>query len=332
MAWRAAAAGWRCGWRRLPRWQARYSSCWSSGVAAGGLAAGNWPATMPVGACSTGTCLASGLPEWPNTRACSPTGAPGREQPMSSSNAGRPAGSAAAGREAGSAEPTVEQRAAAAAVLRMISGIHISRAVYVAAELGIADHLADGPMSAGQLARATQAHEPSLYRVLRLLASLGVLAEQDDRSFGLTVLGERLRTGEPASVRSWAMLVDALGGAEPVKLNETSGGWIYPTGLLGLDGGAGLVEPHLGWQGRGKRAPSAEPVGPGGEGAIEDELAAGLDGPCGAVVDRGRGVEPDPGMAVLGVVVGEEEVAECACVLQGGEGAGEDGAVLEGLE
>jgi hypothetical protein len=34
-------------------------------------------------------------------------------------------------------------------------------------------------------------------------------------------------------------------------LNETSGGWIYLTGLLGLDGGAGLVDPHLGWQGRG---------------------------------------------------------------------------------
>src|SRR5271165_2661437 len=42
-----------------------------------------------------------------------------------------------------------------------------------------------------------------------------------------------------------------LPSAEPVKLNETSGGWIYPTGLLGLDGGAGLVDPHLGWQGRG---------------------------------------------------------------------------------
>ena len=43
-------------------------------------------------------------------------------------------------------------------------------------------------------------------------------------------------------------------------------------------------------------------------------------------------MEPDPGMAVLVVVVGEEQVAECACVVQGGEGAGEDGAVLEGLE
>jgi hypothetical protein len=42
-------------------------------------------------------------------------------------------------------------------------------------------------------------------------------------------------------------------------------------------------------------------------------------------------VQPDPGMAVLIVVVGEEDVAECACVVQGGEGAGEDRAVFEGL-
>jgi hypothetical protein len=109
-------------------------------------------------------------------------------------------------------KPTEEEQAAAAAVLRMIWGLHISRAVYVAAELGIADALAPGPLSSAQLAAATSAHEPSLYRVLRLLASLGVLTESEDRLFGLTVLGDRLRTGVPASMRSWAMLVDSLGG------------------------------------------------------------------------------------------------------------------------
>jgi SAM-dependent methyltransferase len=110
------------------------------------------------------------------------------------------------------AEPTQEERAAAAAVLRMIQGLHVSRAVYLAAELGIADRLADGPVSAADLARATQAHEPSLHRVLRLLASLGVLTEDEPGRFGLTLLGERLRTGVPASVRSWALLTDAVGG------------------------------------------------------------------------------------------------------------------------
>ena len=76
----------------------------------------------------------------------------------------------------------------------MIWGMHISRAVYAAAELGIADLLAEGPVSAQELARVTRTHEPSLYRVLRLLAALGVFDERYPRSFGLTVLGDRLRT------------------------------------------------------------------------------------------------------------------------------------------
>jgi SAM-dependent methyltransferase len=110
------------------------------------------------------------------------------------------------------AAPTSEERAAAAAVLRMIGGVHVSQAVYVAAELGVADLLAAGPMTAGQLAVATATDEPSLFRVLRLLASLGVLREQPDESFGLTVLGERLRSNVPASMRSWAQLVESCGG------------------------------------------------------------------------------------------------------------------------
>jgi hypothetical protein len=94
-------------------------------------------------------------------------------------------------------EPTAEERAAAAAMLQLIGGLHISRALYAVAELGIADGLAGGPMSSAKLARATGTHEPSLYRV--------------PRTFSLTILGDRLRTGVPASVRSWAMLSDVVG-------------------------------------------------------------------------------------------------------------------------
>src|ERR1700691_6652934 len=114
-------------------------------------------------------------------------------------------------------QPTAEERAAATAMLRMIWGIHISRAIYAAAELGIADRLAAGPLGSAELAESTQSHEPSLYRVLRLLASLGVLAEGEHRSFGLTVLGDRLRGDVPASMRSWAMLVEAIGGGRAVE-------------------------------------------------------------------------------------------------------------------
>jgi O-methyltransferase domain/Dimerisation domain len=131
---------------------------------------------------------------------------------MSRGDIDQSGGRAGVGQEAGGAEPTQEERAAAAAVLQMIWGIHMSRAVYMVAKLGIADLLADAPMTAAQLAEATQAHEGSLYRVLRLLAALGVLTEHDHRSFSLTILGERLRADVPASMRSWAMLVESVGG------------------------------------------------------------------------------------------------------------------------
>jgi hypothetical protein len=46
-----------------------------------------------------------------------------------------------------------DAQAAGAAVLRMIQGLHISRAVYVAARLGIADLLAAGPRPSVELAQ-----------------------------------------------------------------------------------------------------------------------------------------------------------------------------------
>ena len=145
---------------------------------------------------------------------------------MSRSDIDQSAGRADATRGAGGAEPTTEESAAAAAVLRLIWGTQMARAVYVMAKLGIADLLADAPLSAAQLAQATQVHEPSLYRVLRLLASLGVLTEHDHRSFSLTSWGERLRADVPASMRSWAMLVESAGGLrswEPIIETVTTG-------------------------------------------------------------------------------------------------------------
>ena len=108
-------------------------------------------------------------------------------------------------------DPTQEERAAATTLLRMIWGLHISRAVYLAAELGIADLLARGEQTAAALAESHPDREPALYRVLRLLAALGVLTEPRPRSFGLTVLGDRLRSDVPASMRNWAMLADTVG-------------------------------------------------------------------------------------------------------------------------
>ncbi len=62
-------------------------------------------------------------------------------------------------------------------MLDLLAGCWISQALAVAAKLGIADMLQDGPQSCSKLAQATQTHDGSLYRVMRALASVNVFAE-----------------------------------------------------------------------------------------------------------------------------------------------------------
>ncbi|MCM3900403.1 MAG: acetylserotonin O-methyltransferase [Pyrinomonadaceae bacterium] len=96
------------------------------------------------------------------------------------------------------------------AMLQMISGFWISRAICVVAQLGIPDQLKHSPRSVADLAAATNTHSPSLYRVLRALVSVGVFAETDADHFALTPLSETLLTGVPGSIRSFA--ISELGG------------------------------------------------------------------------------------------------------------------------
>ena len=78
------------------------------------------------------------------------------------------------------------------------------QAVAVAAKLGIADLLHESPKRADELADATGAHGPTLYRLLRTLAGLGLFVEDDEARFGLTPLGSALRSGE-GSAREQAL-------------------------------------------------------------------------------------------------------------------------------
>lgn len=86
-------------------------------------------------------------------------------------------------------------------MLQIISGFWISRAVYVIAKLGIPDLLKSGPKTAEELASATSMHAPSLYRILRALASVGVLVSAEGEQFALTPLSETLVTDAPGSLR-----------------------------------------------------------------------------------------------------------------------------------
>lgn len=91
------------------------------------------------------------------------------------------------------------------ALLDMISGAWMSQAIFVAARLGIADRLADGPRTSDELAASVGAHADALYRLLRGLVSLGLCRESDGRVFELTPLGGWLRTDGARSLRAWAL-------------------------------------------------------------------------------------------------------------------------------
>lgn len=92
---------------------------------------------------------------------------------------------------------------------QMFGGSWITQGIWVAAELGIADLLTDGPRTAGELAEKTLTHGNALYRVLRALASVGMFAEDAHGRFSLTPLADLLRTDASASQRPFAIMMGA---------------------------------------------------------------------------------------------------------------------------
>jgi hypothetical protein len=80
-----------------------------------------------------------------------------------------------------------------------------AQVVLAAAQLGIADLVKDGPQSTAVLAELSGTHEPSLYRVMRYLASRGIFVEGPDKRFSMTTLAEPLREDHPLSVRGFAV-------------------------------------------------------------------------------------------------------------------------------
>lgn len=92
------------------------------------------------------------------------------------------------------------------AYVELVSGFWISQAMNVAAKLGVADLLTEGAKSVDELAQATESHAPSLYRVLRTLASVGVFTEVESHRFALTPIGQYLCTDNPYSLRYQAVM------------------------------------------------------------------------------------------------------------------------------
>jgi hypothetical protein len=110
----------------------------------------------------------------------------------------------------------------------MANAFQLSQLVHVAAQLNIGDLLASGPRTIEELAQATNTHEPSLKRLLRALAAVGVVSEEADGRLSLTSTGVPLRSDVPGSLRdtlrfvvgpwlwrSWGELLESVTTGQP---------------------------------------------------------------------------------------------------------------------
>jgi SAM-dependent methyltransferase len=88
---------------------------------------------------------------------------------------------------------------------RLIGSYRITHAIKAAAQLGITDQLGERPQSAGELAERLRVHPQALYRLLRTLVSIGLLADAGAGLFTLTPVGACLRRDAPDGMREWAL-------------------------------------------------------------------------------------------------------------------------------
>ena len=123
--------------------------------------------------------------------------------------------------------------------MNLTTGHWILQALFVAAKLGIADLLGDGPKSSAALAQAAGADARTLYRLLRALASVGVFAEDSNGDFALTPMAECLRTDDPGSIRPWVMVMGEPHNFQPwgellhsVKTGQTAFDHIHGMGVF----------------------------------------------------------------------------------------------------
>jgi len=95
-------------------------------------------------------------------------------------------------------------------LFQMATGYWLSQAIYVAAKLGIADFLSDGPQSCAVLAAATGSDAPSLFRLMRALASVGVFSHVGGDRFALSRLAKSLQTDVHESLRAMVITIGEI--------------------------------------------------------------------------------------------------------------------------
>ncbi|OBA89996.1 hydroxyneurosporene methyltransferase [Mycobacteriaceae bacterium 1482268.1] len=124
----------------------------------------------------------------------------------------------------------------AAAMMEMILWAWRVQGIAVAAELKVADALADGPMTAGELARRVGADPDAVGRLMRALISEGIFTRRGDGRFALNALGETLRSNAPMSMAGMARMVGHPAYREHWSglLDAVKTGEAYPPKLRGM--------------------------------------------------------------------------------------------------
>ncbi len=102
--------------------------------------------------------------------------------------------------------PVTHETGPAIDLLHLLRGPWIAQSIHIAAKLGLADLVKEGSRSVEVLAQTTGTHAPALYRLLRLLASVGIFTEDEEKCFGLTPLAEQLLSDVPGSLRILAII------------------------------------------------------------------------------------------------------------------------------
>ena len=94
-----------------------------------------------------------------------------------------------------------------AIMMPLLFGKQLTASLAALARLGVADHMDADFTPVEVLAEKVEAHAPSLFRVMRMLAAMGVFREGPGHTFALTPVGELLRTEAPGSMRYSAIML-----------------------------------------------------------------------------------------------------------------------------
>ncbi|NOU42666.1 MAG: methyltransferase [Methyloglobulus sp.] len=110
-----------------------------------------------------------------------------------------------------------------------------SRALYVATKLGLADVIGDAEKSTLEISTELQLHEDHLYRLMRMLGSMGIFDETAPRVFRNSKTSAFLRQDNPKNVRAMILMHNSPEMTKP---------WMEPLEESIRDGGVPFVKVH----------------------------------------------------------------------------------------